>query len=368
MAIAIPAIVDTQLAALKASMSPHNHVDGGGTTHTQAAGDLFPRGNRVADILRLLTGLIDSGTLTVQGIHGATDAADDVATANAVDPATGYALSIALKNAYNLHIAKVAGDVHWGVDAANAADAPDADSEGKLVTLTNQLKEKFSAHAIYLTGNTHRFPDTKRVYLPADCTTYATAYVILNALKPIYNAHIIDIGCSNQALGDTGAFVASSLIGAKITFGPATATVALRGAVAYVGSNTTDRLNFKTVLPGTPVTADVYAIEYASVDDDLAMIDGGKGFGGSQSNPYGYGPSLLNACIKLIVQLGGTLPTYLVRVTDGTSHHTTFDPAEAFGIGSPHAGGSAYGHGGGILVADMLQRVRDQVALFTVPA
>jgi hypothetical protein len=177
-------------------------------------------------------------------------------------------------------------------------------------------------------------------------------------------------GGTSASVQDTGAFTGvNSLVGAKVTFGAATTTVALRGKSAYVISNTTGALFFAPgALPGTPVVGDVYTVEFSSIDSDLVVLEGGKASGDSQSNPYSSGPSLINALMKLIVQLGGALPAYLTRVTDGVTKETLFDPAEAFGIGSPHAGAGSYGHGGAILVASAIQLARDTVSLYTKPA
>jgi len=355
MAISIPAIVDAQLLALQNSLKPVYHAD---TTTFSSPTPPYALANRAAEILRMLTGLVDSGTMTVQGIHGLADAADQVATDDATDPTTGYALANALKAAYNLHIAKTAGNVHWAADVTNDVAAADADSEGKLITLTNEIKTDFSAHFIFLTGNTHRYPDTKEVYLPADATNYATCYAILNAIKPKYNAHCIDIGCAADGLGDTSAFTgANSMVGAKATFAAGTTTVALRGVSGIIAANTVSKLSFNPVLPAVPVTGDTYVLEYSAIDNDLIVLEQGKGSGDGSSNPYGAGPSLINAIIMLIAKTGGAVPSYL-----------DIHSAEPFHLGSPHAGAGSQGMGGAMLLADALQVARDSVAAYTKPA
>lgn len=355
MAISIPAIVDAQLLALQNSLKPVYHAE---TTTFSSPSPPYALANRAAEILRMLTGLIDSGTMTVQGIHGLADAADQIITADADDPTTGYALANAIKAAYNLHIAKTAGDVHWAADVTNAVGSPDADTEGKLITLTNEIKTAFSAHFIFLTGNTHRYPDTKEVYLPDDADSYATCYVILNAIKPKYNAHVVDIGCAVSGLGDTSAFTGTnSLVGSKATFAAGTTTVALRGISGIISANTVSKLSFNPVLPATPVTGDTYVLEYSAVDSDLAVLEQGKGSGDGSSNPYGAGPSLVNAIMLLIAKTGGVVPSYL-----------DIHSAEPFHLGSPHAGAGSQGMGGAMLLADALQVARDSVAAYTKPA
>ena len=367
MAIAIPAIVDTQLATLKATMLPHAHVDGGSATHTEAAGSLFPLGNRMADMLRLLTGLIDTGTLVVTGTHGATDAADVNASPTAVGQATADTMADAMKTAYNLHHVKVAGSVHGNAGDANTVAAAGSDgTEGTLVTLVNDIRAKLILHMANVAASVHAVADPNVVTLAA-CTDLASAIILINHLKAIYNAHCINIkGVSIYGIADQGAFTGvNSLIGVTVTLA-GNITTALAGVKGVVASNTTGIAYFTTPLVAAPQTGDNYSVEFTAVDADLAVIDGGKGMGGSQSNPYGYGPSLLNAIIKLIAGLGGVVPAYLLRTTDAVTHHVTYDPAEAFGFGSPHAGGST-GHGGGYLLAAGLQLVRDTVAAYTKP-
>jgi hypothetical protein len=352
MSISIPAIVDTQLAALKATLNPAYHSDT--TTYTSSKAP-FVLGNRAADLLRQLTKLVDVASLAVQGIHGATDAADAVATADATDPTSGQALANALKAAYNLHIAKTAGNVHWGADGTNNVSTADATDEGTTVALANAIKLKFNLHIVKLTSNTHRFSDAKETITTADSTAYASAYTLLNVIKTKYNLHVVDIGCSVNEVSRTSSFSsAHSLAGSKITFGAATTTVALRGQSVVISDNTVTKLTLVTALPTAPVTGDVFAVEFSSVDDELAIIEGGKSTGDSQSNPYGYGPTLISAMVKLIQLLGGSVPSWLL--------------ATPFTIGSPHAGGSAGGHGGAQMLAYAFQLVRDTVAAYTVPA
>jgi len=354
MAIVIPAIVDAQLLTLKNSILPHSDS----TMHTEGAGKLYPDGNRVADLLRNLTGLVDATGLTVQGIHGLADAADQTAVVDATNQGTGEALANDLKAKYELHRVKVAGNVHWAADAANAIAVVDATDEASLVALANDLKAKFNAHAIKVSANTHRFADAKAVTAVADATDTATACTLVNAIKALYNAHCVDIGCSLLALSDTSAFTTNnSLIGAKVTF-TGNVTAALAGATAYVLSNTVTLLNFAPgALAAIPKTGDTYAVEYTVIDKEITVLDGGKGTGAAQVNPYANGPSFINAAMIILARLGASVPSYLTAAA-----------AQPFGIGSPYAGGGSRGSGGGMLMADALQAIRNAVAAYTKPA
>lgn len=170
-------------------------------------------------------------------------------------------------------------------------------------------------------------------------------------------------GGTATSVQDTGAFTGvNSLVGAKVTF-DGNITAGLANVEGYVVSNTVNELFFAAgVLPATPAAGDTFAVEFASVDADLSAMAGGKGLGASSSNPYGPGPSFVNAVAKLIGALGATAPSYLDTQAKITA------VAEAFGVGSPHAGAGSQGHGGAALVADMLQQARDAVAGYTAPA
>jgi len=164
-------------------------------------------------------------------------------------------------------------------------------------------------------------------------------------------------GGTAKSVQDTGAYTgADFLVGATVTF-VGNMTAALVGKSAQVVKNTANELFFNAgAIPAAPVAGDTYSVAYTVVDADLVVLEGGKLKGDSQSNVYGSGPSLINAIIKLIRQTGGTVPSYLDLKT-----------AEPFHIGSPHAGGSAGGHGGAVLLADALKTVRDSVAAYTKP-
>lgn len=186
----------------------------------------------------------------------------------------------------------------------------------------------------------------------------------------IDSAELTATGGSANTLTDTGAFTGvNSLVGAKVIFEADTTTAALQSIQAIVASNTADNLVFGNqvwdsngdrlyALPANPAAGDTYKVYYTVIDADLAILAGGKGIASSQSNPYGYGPSLVNALLKLIVGLGGSAPSYLTSAS-----------AEPFGLMSPHgAGGGQWGHGGADLLAAALQLARDTVAAYTAPA
>lgn len=166
-------------------------------------------------------------------------------------------------------------------------------------------------------------------------------------------------GGTTTSVADTGAFTGvNTLIGAKVTF-TGNVTAALAGKSAIVISNTTGALNFAPgAIPAAPQAGDTYSVEFATIDKDLSALRGGKTLGNSDSNPYGPGPSLINALMVLIGQLGGSVPSYL-----------TATAAQPFGIGSPHgANPSSRGTAALMLFADALLTARNTVAAYTKPA
>lgn len=66
--------------------------------------------------------------------------------------------------------------------------------------------------------------------------------------------------------------VANSLAGARVVFGAATATVALRGVEAYVVSNTTTVLTFDRVLPGAVANTDTFALTQGLVAREIQEL------------------------------------------------------------------------------------------------
>lgn len=228
MAITIPALLDTQLDALQAALRP---VQNGTTLTASFVAAPYPLGNRIADIMRLLIDLCDSGTLTATG--------------------------------------------------------------GTATTVS-----------------------------------------------------------------DTGAFTGvNSLVNCTATFN-GNVTAALAGVSATILSNTVDALTFAPgALPGTPAAGDTFTVAWTAIDKDLAKLDEGKGLSNSASNPYGPGPSLINALLVATGQLGAT-----------PSAELTAAAAQPFGLGSPHAGGETRGSAGAIVIAALLEEFRDAIEAYTAPA
>jgi hypothetical protein len=196
-------------------------------------------------------------------------------------------------------------------------------------------------------------------------------YVNANRVADLINelVGLIDSGTLTATTGsetdgftDSGAFTGvNSLVGATFTYAAATTTVALRGVVRTVQSNTVNKVVFSEATVANQV-GDTGTLEFTTVDTNITALRQGKSTGDSASNPYGPGPQLIDAGIKLLTQLGATVPDYLTGAV-GIAN------AEPFGLGSPHGGGNAnYGHGGAILMGDLAQRVRDAVAGYTAPA
>lgn len=196
-------------------------------------------------------------------------------------------------------------------------------------------------------------------------------YVNINRIADLLEqlTNLIDSGTLTATTGaetdgftDAAAFTGvNSLVGATFTYDPATTTVALRGVTRIVQSNTVNKITFTEPTVANQA-GDTGTLEFTSVDANLAAMRQGKATGDSASNPYGPGPALADAAIKLLTQLGATLPDYLTGAT-GIAN------AEPFGLLSPHGGGNGrYGHGGATLMGDIAQRVRDAVNGYTAPA
>lgn len=171
-------------------------------------------------------------------------------------------------------------------------------------------------------------------------------------------------GAETDGFTDAAAFTGvNSLTGATFTYASDTTTVALRGLSFKIASNTVNKVVFTEAAPTANQVGDTGTVEFDTVDDQIAVLDDGKGPGASQSNPYSDGRPALHACALVIELLGGTLPTYVDPI-----HSTEPYDSNEGGWANPHSGGGARGHGGGVLVADLLQVVRDTVAAYTAPA
>lgn len=204
------------------------------------------------------------------------------------------------------------------------------------------------------------------------------AYVLGNRAADLIRqlTELIDSGTLTETTGgsdllfvDAGAFTGvDSLVGATFTFDPATPTAALRGVAKKVLANGVNSLTLATAgnpLPAVTAIGDFGTLEFDAVDDQLVVLEGSRGSGGGQSNPYSDGRVLINLIMLTVEKLGGTLPGYMT-VESPVNVNTYNGNQGAFG--NPHGGDGARGHGGGLLIADLLEVVRDTVAAYTAPA
>jgi hypothetical protein len=363
MAIAIPAIIDTQI--LRAQLEP---VVTGATNTASSPRPPIVNANRFADLIDLLAGLIDSGTLTGVGVHTAADATNNIAVAPAAsDLPTLQTLLNALAagtgeagGGYAAHRIIVGASEHIGADVTNVVTAAAASNLATSITLANDLKVQFNAHLLLNAATGHYGRELTNTIVSPDATVLADCITLANEMRTNYNAHLANISAGSlRSVIDNGAFTgANSLVGATITFAAATTTVALRDVVRTVVSNgLNDLLLSGAALPAVPVVGDTWTLEFTAVDSDVAALRQEKGMGSSASNPYGSGPSIANLSLKMLTQMNAAVPSYL-----GTAS------AEPFNLCSPHGGGDgAHGHAGATLMGDLLQRIRNAVAAYTVP-
>jgi len=355
MAIVIPALLDAQLDALQVELRP---IEDAVTKADSFPTPPYVRGNRVADIIRLFTDLCNSGTLTGTGIHTAADATNVITAPAATDQGTANALLNDIKAMYNLHRVMVGSNEHIGADVTNIVTAANASDLATSLTLAADINAIFNAHLALNAATGHYGADIANVLLVADPTDLDTVVAFANTAAAAYTAHIADIdagsvrsACDNAAI--TGV---NSLVGATITFN-GNVTAALAGLTRVVNANSVNLLQFAEALPSAPAVGDTFTVDWSTVDKDLDVLTGGKGMGNSQSDPYGPGPSLINALMVIISQLGGSLPAYMDAKTD----------AEPFSVGSPQAGGGTLGSGGAALIADALEVMRTTIVAWTVP-
>jgi len=365
MAISIPALLDAQLDALQVTMRP---VEDGATFTDSFSAAPYVRGNRVADIVRLFTDLCNSGTLTGVGVHTAADATNNISVAplctdqaeantllNALDDGTGES-----GGGMSAHFLIVGSNEHIGADVtSDLSGAVAATTLGTSITLANLIKEQFNIHLALNGATGHYGPELTNKIRSPDASDLASVIVLANELRTKYNAHCANIkaGSVNSVIDNAAITTVNSLIGATITFA-GNVTTALAGLTRVINSNTVNHAWFMEALPAAPAVGDTFTIDWSTVDASLDQLTGSKGMGNSQSDPYGPGPSLINALMIIIEQLGGTLPAYMDVSAD----------AEPFSIGSPQAGGGSLGSGGLILIADALEVMRTTIAAWTVPA
>jgi len=364
MAISIPAILDTQLAALRASMEPVNDAATATDSFAVAPGAIA---NRCADLLDLLVSLIDSGTLTGVGVHTAADATNTIAVAaDATNLATLQTLLNAMRDGTGeagggvaAHFLIVGANEHIGADVTNAITAAAATDLATSITLANDIKAQYNGHLLLNAATGHYGPELTNTVVSPDATVLADCITLANELKAKYNLHCANIGAGSlTSFIDNAAITGvNSLVGATFTFDAATTTAALQGVSAVVRANGVNDIQFTSALPAVPVVGDDGVLAWTAVDTDIAAMRQGKGLGDMASNPYGFGPNFINAVMMTLERIG-TVPSWLTAAA-----------AEPFGIGSPHAGhGGAQGHSSLILASQMLQEVRDAVAAYTAPA
>lgn len=108
-----------------------------------------------------------------------------IATANASDSTTSYALANATKVALNIHFPDaIAHDT--AVSAVIAT--PDATSTATAITLANAEKAAYNTHRT--ASNVHFNADSTNVVSSADATDAATLITLLNEMKGDINAHL----------------------------------------------------------------------------------------------------------------------------------------------------------------------------------
>jgi hypothetical protein len=361
MAIAIPTIVDAQIAALRADLEPN--VDGATNTASSPRPPIV-EANRIADLIGLLTDLMDSGTLTVEGLHKVADSTNNTTEADATDLSEAQTLLNALKTDANAHFVIVGANEHVGADVTNSIDSANATNQATAETLANELKADINAHRALAAATGHYVADPDNAITAADASDLPTLLTLANEIKAQYNAHIASInGAGTLQVNDRTAFTTvGSLVGCTITFGAATTTVALRGVSATVASHTASVLTLSAALPAAPVEADVFTLAFSAVDVDLDVLRQDKGLGDMGSNPYVGGPSLLNAAAKLLELLGATRQTLDSGTTDGAGDNNTLVEAAAGLTIDAHINQWAFADDAGTLDVDNLRRISDNTA------
>jgi hypothetical protein len=360
MTIAIPAIIDTHIANLRAALEP---VVTGATNTASSPLPPIAEANRVADILDLLCGLVDSGTLTVEGIHKVADATNPTSEADATDLTSAQTLLNALKTDANAHFLIVGANEHVGADVTNSIDAANATNQATAETLANEEKADINAHMALAAATGHYVADPANVISAADATDLASLLVLANEIKAKYNAHIASInGVSVSTINDRTAFTGSNtLVGSTITFGAATTTVALRGVSRAIASHTGSVLTVAPALPAIPVEADVFTLAFTPADAEIAALRDGKATGDMASNPYNSGPALANSVLKVLELLGRVQQSIATGTGDGAGTSTTLiDSGETWGDDTFNGKWVEAGTGGNLDVVN-LRKISDTV-------
>jgi len=149
--------------------------------------------------------------------HTIADSTNTVATADATDEATAYALANALKAAYEAHRVLTAGSVHDGADATNTIGSADATTFATMCTLIEELKEEYEDHRVNV-STCHDGADVTNVVTAADYAskTCATCKIPANSLGLGVSSYVkegaatavnYDVGIS----GDLTRFVSNEL-------------------------------------------------------------------------------------------------------------------------------------------------------------
>lgn len=131
-------------------------------------------------------------------------------------------------------------------------------------------------------------------------------------------------GGTATSVQDTGAFVANSQIGNKVIFTGNT-TAALAGVEAVVVSNTANALFFANgALPATPAVGDTYRIVGALVEPIVEELRDGRSSGSAPAaNVYGDSRLVVDALVRMIRQLGGSVSGTSIMAGNTAAGSTT---------------------------------------------
>jgi hypothetical protein len=118
-------------------------------------------------------------------------------------------------------------------------------------------------------------------------------------------------GSTTTFVDGASTFVASTMIGNTVTFASDTTTAALRGVTATIRSNTTTTLTFNEVLPAATATGDTLVITGTVMNYAINELMENKNPASSApaGNTYSKMRLTQDALVRLVRQLGGTLPT-----------------------------------------------------------
>jgi hypothetical protein len=329
--------------------------------------------NRIADIIDLLAGLCDSGTLTGVGIHAAADATNTIAVAaDATDQSTANTLLNAMRDGTGeagggvaAHYVIVGSSEHIGADVTNVIAAAAATDLATSITLVNELKLDTNAHMLLNAATGHYGPDLANTIISPDATDLASVIVLANEIKAKYNLHCANISAGGlTSVVDNGAFTTNgSLVGSTITFAAATTTAALRGLTRTITAHTNaNHLLFHEALPTAPVIGDTWTLAFSVADAEIAVLRQGRGTGGMGPDPYKSGPNILNSMLKMLELLGSTRGLPDTGTTDGAGATTTLVTSGMGATVDAYNNLWAYADDAGALDVDNLRRILDTAA------